>query len=174
MSSRYGYSKERFVWSLISAVGIFCLGSGATIFDGFSNLWKAEVQLLFSAAMQYFVYGKRMSDPMFTANLTAPREHFYCCNGACWIHDYWKYGSQALFLSILTCHTGITMVDWKIYVSCQHGRIPPPSIFLRYRHSNLSIFPVLFTWIKGFLVLRLWGMLYLALLFLGLYFVFAS
>ncbi|GJN27910.1 hypothetical protein PR202_gb15974 [Eleusine coracana subsp. coracana] len=27
----YGYSKERFVWSLISAVGIFCLGSGASL-----------------------------------------------------------------------------------------------------------------------------------------------
>ncbi|KAH7444612.1 hypothetical protein KP509_02G085200 [Ceratopteris richardii] len=39
----YGYSKERFVWSLISAVGIFCLGSGATIVDGVSNLWRAEL-----------------------------------------------------------------------------------------------------------------------------------
>lgn len=40
---RYGYSKERFVWSLISAVGIFCLGSGATIVHGFQNLWAAQV-----------------------------------------------------------------------------------------------------------------------------------
>lgn len=38
----YGYSKERFVWSLISAVGIFCLGSGATIVHGFQNLWDAN------------------------------------------------------------------------------------------------------------------------------------
>ncbi|MBA0730901.1 hypothetical protein Golax_026026 [Gossypium laxum] len=38
----YGYSKERFVWSLISAVGIFCLGSGATIVHGFQNLWIAH------------------------------------------------------------------------------------------------------------------------------------
>ncbi|KAK9141468.1 hypothetical protein Syun_010868 [Stephania yunnanensis] len=38
----YGYSKERFVWSLISAVGIFCLGSGATIVHGFQNLWTAQ------------------------------------------------------------------------------------------------------------------------------------
>ncbi|PIA37108.1 hypothetical protein AQUCO_03100095v1 [Aquilegia coerulea] len=38
----YGYSKERFVWSLISAVGIFCLGSGATIVHGFQNLWTAH------------------------------------------------------------------------------------------------------------------------------------
>ncbi|XP_038983744.1 metal tolerance protein C4-like isoform X2 [Phoenix dactylifera] len=37
----YGYSKERFVWSLISAVGIFCLGSGATIVHGFQNLWSS-------------------------------------------------------------------------------------------------------------------------------------
>ncbi|KAL2593345.1 hypothetical protein AAZV13_12G123966 [Glycine max] len=39
----YGYSKERFVWSLISAVGIFCLGSGATIVNGVQNLWIAQV-----------------------------------------------------------------------------------------------------------------------------------
>ncbi|CAM8953871.1 unnamed protein product [Rhodiola kirilowii] len=38
----YGYSKERFVWSLISAVGIFCLGSGATIVHGVQNLWTSE------------------------------------------------------------------------------------------------------------------------------------
>ncbi|KAF5739217.1 hypothetical protein HS088_TW12G00419 [Tripterygium wilfordii] len=37
----YGYSKERFVWSLISAVGIFCLGSGATIVHGVQNLWTS-------------------------------------------------------------------------------------------------------------------------------------
>ncbi|WZZ64324.1 hypothetical protein YC2023_075694 [Brassica napus] len=38
----YGYSKERFVWSLISAVGIFCLGSGATIVNGVQNLWTSH------------------------------------------------------------------------------------------------------------------------------------
>lgn len=38
----YGYSKERFVWSLISAVGIFCLGSGATIVHGIQHLWTAQ------------------------------------------------------------------------------------------------------------------------------------
>ncbi|XP_009587085.1 metal tolerance protein C4 [Nicotiana tabacum] len=38
----YGYSKERFVWSLISAVGIFCLGCGATIVHGVQNLWTSE------------------------------------------------------------------------------------------------------------------------------------
>nr|GEU57721.1 metal tolerance protein C4 [Tanacetum cinerariifolium] len=38
----YGYSKERFVWSLISAVGIFCLGSGATIVNGVQNLWTTQ------------------------------------------------------------------------------------------------------------------------------------
>ncbi|CAA0829543.1 60S ribosomal protein L7-4 [Striga hermonthica] len=38
----YGYSKERFVWSLISAVGIFCFGSGATIVHGIQNLWTSQ------------------------------------------------------------------------------------------------------------------------------------
>ncbi|KAL8128816.1 LOW QUALITY PROTEIN: hypothetical protein V2J09_017971 [Rumex salicifolius] len=42
LSSFYGYSKERFVWSLISAVGIFCLGSGATIVHGVQNLWTSQ------------------------------------------------------------------------------------------------------------------------------------
>ncbi|XP_071716348.1 metal tolerance protein C4-like [Rutidosis leptorrhynchoides] len=38
----YGYSKERFLWSLISAVGIFCLGCGATIVHGVQNLWTTQ------------------------------------------------------------------------------------------------------------------------------------
>ncbi|KAM2412078.1 hypothetical protein ACFXTH_030353 [Malus domestica] len=38
----YGYSKERFVWSLISSVGIFYLGSGATIIHGVQNLWTSQ------------------------------------------------------------------------------------------------------------------------------------
>nr|XP_016505613.1 PREDICTED: metal tolerance protein C4-like [Nicotiana tabacum] len=38
----YGYFRERFVWSLISAVGIFCLGSGTTIVNGFQNLWTSQ------------------------------------------------------------------------------------------------------------------------------------
>ncbi|GAB2225500.1 hypothetical protein Droror1_Dr00006294 [Drosera rotundifolia] len=38
----YGYSKERFVWALISATGIFCLGSGGTIVHGIQNMWTAQ------------------------------------------------------------------------------------------------------------------------------------
>ncbi|KAK1359108.1 hypothetical protein POM88_043582 [Heracleum sosnowskyi] len=41
--SIYGYSKERFVWSLISVVGIFCLGSGPTIVHRVHNLWTSQV-----------------------------------------------------------------------------------------------------------------------------------
>ena len=35
----YGYMKDKFVWSLISAVGIFCLGAGVTVIHGFHNLF---------------------------------------------------------------------------------------------------------------------------------------
>lgn len=35
----YGYARDKFIWSLISAVGIFCLGSGVTIAHGVSNLF---------------------------------------------------------------------------------------------------------------------------------------
>ncbi|GKD85579.1 metal tolerance protein C4, partial [Tanacetum coccineum] len=48
----YGYSKERFVWSLISAVGIFCLGCGATIVNGVQNLWTTQpIGNIFYAAL---------------------------------------------------------------------------------------------------------------------------
>lgn len=58
---RYGYGQERFVWALISAVGIFFLGCGVTIAHGISSLihprafaglgW-AVVVLLFSLAVE--------------------------------------------------------------------------------------------------------------------------
>ncbi len=35
---RYGYGQERFVWALISAVGIFFLGCGVTVYHGVSSL----------------------------------------------------------------------------------------------------------------------------------------
>eukprot|EP00898_Chlorokybus_atmophyticus_P003149 jgi/Chlat1/3835/Chrsp26S08839 len=38
----YGYSRERFIWSLISAVGIFCLGSGVSIVHGIHGLFEPE------------------------------------------------------------------------------------------------------------------------------------
>jgi hypothetical protein len=44
---RYGYSRERFVWSLFSDVGIFCLGCGATIVHGVQNLATPEVFVSF-------------------------------------------------------------------------------------------------------------------------------
>ncbi len=34
----YGYTRERFIWALISAVGIFFLGCGVTVYHGVSSL----------------------------------------------------------------------------------------------------------------------------------------
>ncbi len=58
---RYGYGQERFVWALISAVGIFFLGCGVTLYHGISSLmhphevsglgWAVGV-LLFSLAVE--------------------------------------------------------------------------------------------------------------------------
>ncbi len=36
----YGYRSERYVWALISAVGIFFLGCGVTIYHGIESLWS--------------------------------------------------------------------------------------------------------------------------------------
>lgn len=42
----YGFGKERFVWALISACGIFFIGSGVTIYRGLTTLTaKKEVQI---------------------------------------------------------------------------------------------------------------------------------
>ncbi len=60
-----GYGKERFIWSLISAVGIFFLGCGVTIYHGVShllhptapvavNMWSIGI-LLFSLAVEGYV-----------------------------------------------------------------------------------------------------------------------
>jgi zinc transporter 9 len=35
----YGYRRERFVWSLISAVGVFFMGSGVSVAHGVHSLW---------------------------------------------------------------------------------------------------------------------------------------
>lgn len=37
-----GYMRDKFVFSLISAVGIFCLGSGVSVWHGVSGLMAAE------------------------------------------------------------------------------------------------------------------------------------
>ena len=39
---QYGYGAERFVWALMSAVGIFFLGCGVTLYHGVSALIQAE------------------------------------------------------------------------------------------------------------------------------------
>ncbi len=62
----YGYMAERYVWALISAVGIFFLGCGVTVYHGISSLlhphelhfdniaWPMGV-LIFSLAMEGYV-----------------------------------------------------------------------------------------------------------------------
>lgn len=37
-----GYMRDKFVFSLISAVGIFCLGAGVSVWHGISGLMAAE------------------------------------------------------------------------------------------------------------------------------------
>ncbi len=39
----YGHMRDRFVWSLISAVGIFFLGAGASVLHGLHTLFETRV-----------------------------------------------------------------------------------------------------------------------------------
>ena len=61
----YGYAAERYVWALISAVGIFFLGCGVTVFHGVQSLfdehhavadlsWAVGV-LIFSLVLEGYV-----------------------------------------------------------------------------------------------------------------------
>ena len=38
----YGYMRDKFVFSLISAVGIFCLGAGVSVWNGVNGLISAS------------------------------------------------------------------------------------------------------------------------------------
>lgn len=51
----YGYMRDRFVWSLISAVGIFFLGAGASVFHGLHTL--TETRVVEGAMWSYIVLG---------------------------------------------------------------------------------------------------------------------
>ncbi|MEC9093425.1 MAG: cation diffusion facilitator family transporter [Planctomycetota bacterium] len=60
----YGYRAERYVWALISAVGIFFLGCGVTVYHGISSLfhpheldhiWWAVGVLVFSLLLEGWV-----------------------------------------------------------------------------------------------------------------------
>lgn len=38
----YGYSRDQFIWPLISAVGIFCCGAGISLIHGVQGLFEAR------------------------------------------------------------------------------------------------------------------------------------
>ena len=69
----YGYLKDKFVWSLVSAVGIFCLGAGITTAHGFSSL-MAPPQALEN--LGYGLTGGYLNEPSIQlvgpADLAAP------------------------------------------------------------------------------------------------------
>ncbi len=66
---QYGYMRDRFVWSLISAVGIFFLGSGASIIHGVHALADSshEVEGIFWTYMVLAVSGALESVSAYVA-----------------------------------------------------------------------------------------------------------
>ncbi len=82
----YGYMKDKFVWSLISAVGIFCLGAGVTVVHGFHGLF-VQTQL-----------------EHLTAGLTGQQckqNESQCCNGCCWWCSQHCCSLHALLMEIV-------------------------------------------------------------------------
>lgn len=53
---QYGYGKERFVWALVSAVGIFFLGCGVTLYHGISGLVTPHVVHDYSWAIAVLLF----------------------------------------------------------------------------------------------------------------------
>ncbi|KAG6575400.1 Metal tolerance protein C4, partial [Cucurbita argyrosperma subsp. sororia] len=78
----YGYSKERFVWSLISAVGIFCLGADATIFNGIQNLWTSQSLIFIVAAASLVAVsttGNAIYDPVGSVVVAKSTSELHPC-----------------------------------------------------------------------------------------------
>ena len=73
----YGYLKDKFVWSLVSAVGIFCLGAGITTAHGFSSL-MAPPQALEN--LGYGLTGGCLNAPALPT-LCRGRSCRSCCSG---------------------------------------------------------------------------------------------
>ena len=62
----YGYGRERFFWSLISACGIFFIGSGVTVYHGVSSLFlEKEISVGWTTftvlAISFVVYSYKFS-----------------------------------------------------------------------------------------------------------------
>ena len=55
--SRYGFSRARYVYSLISAVGIFFLGAGVSVYHGVSTLMTAHTLQSLPLVRCVFVFG---------------------------------------------------------------------------------------------------------------------
>ena len=71
----YGYMKDKFVWSLVSAVGIFCLGAGVTCAHGVSSLLSPPQQLA------HLGYGLAGAPPPSAPAVGHPRQQrCICCS----------------------------------------------------------------------------------------------
>ncbi len=71
----YGYMKDKFVWSLVSAVGIFCLGAGVTCAHGVSSLMSPPPHL---EHMGYSLAGARTAPCTCTALTSAGLPPLWC------------------------------------------------------------------------------------------------
>ena len=60
----YGYGKERFLWALISACGIFFVGAGATVYQGITALVEREHVAV--GGIVFFILGVSFVVELFT------------------------------------------------------------------------------------------------------------
>ena len=129
----YGYSKERFVWSLISAVGIFCLGSGATVVNGVQNLWIAQVFnqigylkskyltsfILCFCQFAYFILLRIFSYSSYwllRLSFSAPWEYEICSFGDMWFIRHWRY--CCLHFNLNAVYFCPFLLQWAFSVRC--------------------------------------------------------
>ncbi|KAL2467714.1 Cation efflux family protein isoform 1 [Forsythia ovata] len=122
----YGYSKERFVWSLISTVGIFCLGSGATIVHGIQNLWTSQppehieyVALVIGSSFIIEVLGASLLVAIYAVRKGAATKGMK-------VRDYVWRGHDPTSVAVMTVAALATTIssDNNRWVSC---RSPQPS-----------------------------------------------
>ena len=71
----YGYMRDKFVFSLISAVGIFCLGAGVSVWHGCAGLLTPEPV----EHLGWSIAGARLSHWCMTLKLKPTDTSIGCC-----------------------------------------------------------------------------------------------
>lgn len=95
----YGYVRERYIWALISAVGIFFLGCGVTIYHGITTLIHPQQIDQFSIAFYVLIFAFIIEGYTLVVAVKAVNEEAKNLDVSFW--DYMKNGTDPLGVAVV-------------------------------------------------------------------------